>query len=86
MLNSNHHGDSEHFCIYCLHSFHSEEVCSKHMEYCQDHDFCHVKMPEEDKKWLSYQDGCKELRVPFTMYADFECILAPSKVVLEILI
>ena len=59
MLNSD-HNEREHFCIYCLHSFHSEEACSKHMEYCQDHDFCHVKMPEEDKKWLMYQDGNKE--------------------------
>ena len=75
-LNSNHNG-KEHFCIYCLHSFHSKEACFKHMEYCQDHDFCHVKMPKEEKKWLMYQDGSKELRVPFTMYADFECILVP---------
>ena len=54
MLNSNHNG-KEHFCIYCLHSFHSKEACFKHMEYCQDHDFCHVKMPKEEKKWLMYQ-------------------------------
>ena len=76
MLNSNHR-EREHFCIYCLHSFHSKEACFKHMEYCQDHDFCHVKMPKEEKKWLMYQDGSKELRLPFTMYADFECILVP---------
>ena len=75
-LNSNHNG-KEHFCIYCLHSFYSEEACFKHMEYCQDHDFCHVKMPKEEKKWLIYQDGSKELRLPFTMYADIECILVP---------
>ena len=50
-LNSNHNG-REHFCIYCLHSFHSEEACAKHREYCQDHDFCHVKLPKEEKKMV----------------------------------
>ena len=57
-LNSNHNG-REHFCIYCLHSFHS------------------VNIPKEDRKWLMYQDGSKELRLPFTLFSDIECILVP---------
>ena len=51
MLNSNHR-EREYFCIYCLHSFHSEEACFKHTKYCQDHDFCYVKMPKEDRKMV----------------------------------
>ena len=35
------------------------------------------KDAKEEKKWLIYQDGSKELRLPFTMYADIECILVP---------
>ena len=32
-------------------------------------------MPEEDKKMLKYNHGEKPLKAPFTVYADFECLL-----------
>ena len=31
-------------------------------------------MPEEDKKTLRYNPGEKSLKVPFTIYADLECL------------
>ncbi|WP_215897635.1 hypothetical protein, partial [Acinetobacter baumannii] len=48
-----------------------------HYEVCKDHDFFHVKMPDEEVKWLSYGAGAMAIRVPFTIYADLECILKP---------
>ena len=47
------------------------------MKYCKEHDLFHVKMPEEEEKSLMYQDGSKELRLPFNFFADNECILVP---------
>lgn len=32
-------------------------------------------MPIEEEKWLKFSDVSKQLRVPFVVYADFECIL-----------
>ena len=32
-------------------------------------------MPDEDNKILKYTSGEKSLRVPFTIYADLECLL-----------
>ena len=32
-------------------------------------------MPDEDKKILKYNSGEKSLKVPFTIYADLECML-----------
>ena len=32
-------------------------------------------MPEEDNKILKYNSGEKSLKVPFMIYADFECLL-----------
>ena len=48
---------------------------TKHERVCNDHDFCHLKTPDEDNKILKYIPGEKSLRVPFTIYADLECLL-----------
>ena len=34
-----------------------------------------VKMPEEGENILEFKDIAKQLKHPFTIYADFECIL-----------
>ena len=41
----------------------------------QDHDYCYVKMPEEDEKILKYNPGEKSLKVPLMIYADLECLI-----------
>ena len=42
---------------------------------CDKHDYCHVKIPNEDNKILKYNHGEKSLKAPFTIYADLECLL-----------
>ena len=44
-----------------------------------DHDYCYVKMPEEDKKVLKYNPGEKSLKVLFMIYADLEWKKAKHK-------
>ena len=46
-----------------------------HERLFHNHDYCHVKMPTEDKKILKYNHGEKSLKAPFTIYADLECLL-----------
>ena len=41
----------------------------------QNHDYCYVKMPNEDEKILKYNQGEKPLKVPFMIYADLESLL-----------
>ena len=41
---------------------------------CEYHDYCYVKMPEEDKI-LKYNHGEKSMREPFVIYSDLECLL-----------
>ena len=53
------------------------EVYQIHVEACKDHDYCHVKMPTEEKKSKSCVDGSKSMRASFVIYADTECILEP---------
>ena len=72
-ITSNHDGD-----FYCLNSFHSytpKKRLEKHERICKDHDFCHVKMPDENNKILKYNPGEKSLKVPFIIYSDLECLL-----------
>ena len=45
----NHHGDF--YCLNCLHSFRTKKKLKKHERICKNHDFCYVKMPDEDKKY-----------------------------------
>ena len=41
----------------------------------QDHDYCYVKMSNEDENLLKYSPGEKSLKVPFMIYSDLECLL-----------
>ena len=72
-IKSNHNGDF--YCLNCFHSYTTKKRLKKHEKICKDHDFCHVKMPDEDKKILKYNPGEKSLKVLFIVYADLECLL-----------
>ena len=67
-ITSNHNGDF--YCLNCFHSYTTEKKLRKHERICKEHDFCDIKMPDEDYKILKYIPGEKSLKVPFTIYAD----------------
>ena len=72
-ITSNHNGD-----FYCLNYFHpyaTEKKLRKQKRICENHDFCYLKVPDEDNKILKDIPGKKLLKVPFTIYADLECLL-----------
>ena len=48
-ITSNHDGDF--YCLNCFHSYRTKERLKKHEKICKDHDYCFVKMPDEDKKY-----------------------------------
>ena len=70
---SNHNGDF--YCLNCFHSYKTNRKLKKHERICKEHDFCDIKMPDEDNKILKYIFGEKSLKVPFIIYADLECLL-----------
>ena len=72
-ITSNHNGD--YYCLNCFQSYTTEKKLRKHEKVCENHDFCHLKMPDEDNKILKYASGEKSLKVPFIIYADLECLL-----------
>ena len=47
-ITSNHNGDF--YCLNCFHPYTTERKLRKHERICNDHDFCYLKMLEEDDK------------------------------------
>ena len=56
-ITSNNNGDF--YCLNCFHSYRTKERLKKHEKVCKDHNYCHVKMPDDDKKILKYNPGEK---------------------------
>ena len=73
-ITSNHNGDF--YCLNCFHSYRTKNKHKRHERICKDHEFCHVKMPNENNKILKYNPGEKLLKVPFIIYSDLECLLS----------
>lgn len=62
------------YCRRCLHGFTTQELLTQHRPYCTKFDFQKVTYPEEGKNdILEFKDYHKISRVPFVIYADFEC-------------
>ena len=76
-ITSNHNGDF--YCLNCFHSYSAEKKLKKHEKVCNDHDHCHVEMPNEDNKILKYARVETSLKIPFMFYADLECLLGKMR-------
>ena len=64
----------EYFCLNCLNPFPSEESLNKHGEYCNEHEVVKINMPEKGTM-LKFKNYHRRERVPFIIYADFECFI-----------
>ena len=67
-ITSKHNGDF--YCLNYFHSYTTEKKLKNHERVCKDHDFCHVKVPNENDKILKYNPVEKSLKVPFIIYAE----------------
>ena len=66
----------EYFCLNCFNPFPSEKSLNKHKEYCNEHKAVKKKLPEEGKM-LKFKNYHRREKVPFIVYADFECFIKP---------
>ena len=72
-ITSNHEEDF--YCLNCFHSYRTKNKLEEHKKICENHEYCHVEMPNEDKKIIKYNQGEKSIKLPFIIYADLECLL-----------
>ena len=66
----------EYFCLNCLNPFPSEKSLNKHGEYCKEHKAVKIKLPEKGTM-LKFKNYHRREKVPFIVYADFECFIKP---------
>ena len=62
------------WCYGCLNAFDSKEKLEQHEKLCNLHDNITIKMPEKGST-IKFKNYNHKLRVPFAIYADFECNL-----------
>ena len=59
-ITSNNNGD--YYCLNCFHSYRTNNVLKKHERLCNKNEYCHVKMPKEDKKNIKIQPWRKIIK------------------------
>ena len=72
-ITSTNNGDF--YCLNCLLSFRTENKLKEHRNACENHDYCHIKMPKEGNNVSRYNHGEKSMKPPFIIYADLESLL-----------
>ena len=72
-ITSNHNADF--YCLNCFCAYSTKNKLEKHKQICENHDYCHVEMPTKDNNIIKYNHGEKSIKMPFTIYADLECLL-----------
>ena len=72
-ITSNHDGDF--YCLNCFHSYRTKNKLNAHKKICENHEYCHIEMPNKDNNIIKYNQGEKLLKLPFIIYADLECLL-----------
>ena len=64
------------FCLRCLNPFWCQEALSKHQEYCGNHESVKIELPKKGTM-LKFKNYHRSEKVPFIVYADFECFNKP---------
>ena len=63
------------YCSNCFHAYRTKNKLETHKKICENHDYCHVEIPNEDNKTIKYNQEEKSIRSPFIISADLECLL-----------
>ena len=71
------HNESKHFCERCLHGYSRRELLERHKPECKGllKSPTRMEMPKEGENKMAFQNFHKQMKAPFVVYADFECIL-----------
>ena len=78
---SNHNGDF--YCLNYFRAYTKKKKIEAHKKICENHDYCHVEMPNEDNKIIKYNQGEKSIKSPFIIYAYLERLLEKNKYLLQ---
>ena len=74
---SNHNGEHR-FCLRCLNHFWCQESLNTHQEYWGNYEAVKIQMPKKGTM-LKFKNYHRSEKVPFVVYADFECYNKPMQ-------
>ena len=66
------------YCRYCLHRFYSERTLNEHRTTCVEFGPQNTRMPTEENKWLQFNKQHFQMKMPFYIVGDFECLAKPT--------
>ena len=66
----------EYFLLRCLNPFWCEKSLNEHQEYCNEYEAVTIEMPKKGTI-LKFKNYHRREKVPFIVYADFECFIKP---------
>ena len=71
-------GHAKVFCPFCMYGFvkkrNGERNLKSHMEYCKEYESQRIVFPNKGEEYIKFDEFEKGMKMPFVIYADFECI------------
>ena len=77
LYDKNRHNESKHFCERCLHGYSRRELLERHKPECKGllKSPTRTEMPKAGESMMAFKNFHKQMKAPYAVYADFECIL-----------
>ena len=77
LYDQNRHNESKHFCERCLHGYKRKEMLERHKPECKGllKSPTRTEMLKEGENTMEFKNFYKQMKVPYVIYADFECVL-----------
>ena len=77
LYDQNRHNESKHFCERCLHGYKRKDLLERHKPESKGQlkSPTRTEMPKEEQNKMTFTNYHKQMKVPYVVYADFECVL-----------
>ena len=77
LFNQTKHGGAKHFCECCLHAYTTRDLLERHKPECKGllKSPTRTEMPKVGQNKMAFTSHYKQMKVPYVVYADFECVL-----------
>ena len=77
LYDQNRHNESKHFCERCLHGYKTKDLLERHKPECKGllKSPTRTEMPKEGDNKMAFKNFYKQMKAPYVVYADFECLV-----------
>ena len=77
LYDQNRHNERKHFCERCLHGYQTRVLLERQKPECKGllKSPTRREMPKQGENKMAFKNYYKQMKAPYVVYADFECIL-----------